>query len=93
MLIVEFLLMLLHFLMLTSIYKKGDEVSLKVKKGLECVSVDREDASSTFDLTVSEGVLSVKLKKDPDNISGPYGDYSIYIRLNEVCVRVIMSVV
>lgn len=73
---------------------QGDELTLHVGKSVECELAPKnyEDVSSVFDLSVSGETMTVKLKKQPNAVSGPYGDYYVYIRLNNVCVRVHMLV-
>lgn len=69
---------------------QGDELSMEVNKDAECQLAPKsyEDVSSIFDLSHSGNKLKIKLKKSANTVSGPYGDYYVYIRVKDVYTRV-----
>lgn len=69
---------------------KGDVLTMEVSKDAECQLAPKsyEDVSSVFDLSHTGNKLTITLKQYANKVSGPYGDYYVYIRVKEVCTRV-----
>lgn len=59
----------------------GDQLEMSLPKGAECYFDDNRDE---FHVATTNGKLVITLNANPDNITGPYGDYHVYIRLGNV---------
>lgn len=72
----------------------GETLEMTIPKGAECVMKERsyESVEDIFDVSTDNNKLLITLKETPNSYSGPYGTYTIYIRLGNVYTSVDMNV-
>lgn len=71
-----------------------DKVEMTLPRGAEC-SFENHDSSGNdgaFDVSTTNGKLVIRLLKSPNQISGPWGVYNTYIRLDNVYTAVTVNV-
>lgn len=75
-------------------YNMGETLEMALPKGAECVMKEKpyESVEDIFIVSTERGKLSITLNEVPSQVSGPYGTYTIYIRLNNVYTSVVVNV-
>lgn len=75
-----------------SLHRIGETVELTLPRNSEFFLKEHSAGKKALDITSANNKLTITLTKTPDIVSGPYGTYELYIRLNNVFTIVEVNV-